>query len=74
MLAVNVFGAILCAREAVRRMSTVHGGQGGAIVNVSSMAAVLGGPGEWIDYAAAKGAVDTLTVGLAARWRPRASA
>jgi len=65
VLAVNVLSAILCAREAVRRLSTAHGGQGGAIVNVSSMAAVLGGPGEWVDYAAAKGAVDTLTVGLA---------
>ena len=65
VVAVNLVGAILCAREAVRRMSTLHGGGGGAIVNVSSMAAVLGGPGEWIDYAAAKGAVDTLTVGLA---------
>lgn len=65
VLAVNVLGTILCAREAVRRLSTRHGGVGGAIVNVSSMAAVLGGPAEWVDYAAAKGAVDTLTVGLA---------
>lgn len=62
---VNVVGAVLCAREAVRRMSTRHGGTGGAIVNVTSRAAVLGSPDEWIDYAATKGAVDTLTVGLA---------
>jgi NAD(P)-dependent dehydrogenase (short-subunit alcohol dehydrogenase family) len=61
----NVIGTILCAREAVRRMSTRHGGQGGAIVNVSSGAAVHGSPGEYVDYAASKGAVDTLTVGLA---------
>jgi NAD(P)-dependent dehydrogenase (short-subunit alcohol dehydrogenase family) len=61
----NVFGAFLCAREAVRRMSTKHGGAGGAIVNVSSMAARLGGPGEYVDYAASKGAIDTFTVGLA---------
>ena len=65
VLAVNVVGAIVAAREAVRRMSTVHGGDGGVIVNVSSKAAVLGSPGEWIDYAASKGAVDTMTVGLA---------
>jgi len=65
MLRVNVLGAMLCAREAVRRMSTAHGGSGGAIVNVSSMAAQLGGPGEYVDYAASKGAIDTLTVGLA---------
>ena len=65
MLAVNVTGAFLCAREAVRRMSTGRGGGGGAIVNVSSRAAVLGSPGEYVDYAAAKAAVDTLTVGLA---------
>jgi NAD(P)-dependent dehydrogenase (short-subunit alcohol dehydrogenase family) len=64
MMAVNVTGAILCAREAVRRMSTRHGGRGGAIVNVSSMAAVLGGAGEYVDYAASKGAIDTFTVGL----------
>ena len=62
---VNVLGCFLCAREAVRRMSTRHGGQGGAIVNVSSLAAVLGAPGEYTDYAASKGAVDTLTIGLA---------
>ena len=61
----NVFGSFLCAREAVRRMSTRHGGQGGAIVNVSSAAARLGSPHEYIDYAATKGAIDTLTIGLA---------
>ncbi len=63
--AVNAIGSFLCAREAVRRMSTRHGGSGGAIVNVSSAAARLGSPNEYIDYAAAKGAVDTLTIGLA---------
>lgn len=62
---VNVLGSFLCAREAVRRMSTLNGGHGGGIVNVSSMAAQLGSPGEYVDYAAAKGAIDTLTVGLA---------
>jgi NAD(P)-dependent dehydrogenase (short-subunit alcohol dehydrogenase family) len=61
----NITGAFLCAREAVRRMSTRHGGRGGAIVNVSSMASVLGSPNEYVDYAASKGAVDTLTIGLA---------
>jgi NAD(P)-dependent dehydrogenase (short-subunit alcohol dehydrogenase family) len=61
----NITGAFLCAREAVRRMSTRHGGRGGAIVNVSSVAASLGSPNEYVDYAASKGAVDTLTVGLA---------
>jgi NAD(P)-dependent dehydrogenase (short-subunit alcohol dehydrogenase family) len=61
----NVTGSFLCAREAVKRMSTKHGGQGGSIVNVSSMAALIGGPGEYIDYAAAKGAIDTMTIGLA---------
>ena len=60
----NVTGAILCAREAVRRMSTKNGGAGGAIVNISSMAAPLGGPSTYVDYAASKGAIDTLTVGL----------
>ena len=64
ILAVNVLGAFLCAREAVRAMSTGNGGAGGAIVNVSSRAAVLGGAGEYVDYAASKAAVDTLTVGL----------
>ena len=61
----NITGAFLCAREAVRRMSVRHGGRGGAIVNVSSMAARLGSPGEYVDYAASKGAIDTLTIGLA---------
>ncbi len=65
MFDINVMGTILCAREAVRRMSTRHGGAGGAIVNVSSVAARLGGSGQYVDYAAAKGAVDTFTVGLA---------
>jgi NAD(P)-dependent dehydrogenase (short-subunit alcohol dehydrogenase family) len=65
VLAVNVVGTALCAREAVRRLSTRHGGAGGAIVNVSSIAARLGSAGEWVHYAASKGAVDTLTVGLA---------
>jgi NAD(P)-dependent dehydrogenase (short-subunit alcohol dehydrogenase family) len=65
VLAVNVAGAMLCAREAVLRMSTKHGGCGGNIVNVSSIAAKLGSPGEWIHYAASKGAIDTMTVGLA---------
>jgi NAD(P)-dependent dehydrogenase (short-subunit alcohol dehydrogenase family) len=62
---VNVLGSFLCAREAVRRMSTRRGGFGGAIVNLSSAAARLGSPGQYVDYAASKGAVDTLTVGLA---------
>ena len=66
LLAVNVLGAFLCAREAVRVMSTTHGGAGGAIVNVSSRAAVLGAAGEYVDYAASKAAVDALTTGLAA--------
>jgi NAD(P)-dependent dehydrogenase (short-subunit alcohol dehydrogenase family) len=65
VLAVNVTGAVLCAREAVRRMSTRRGGRGGAIVNVSSRAAQLGGAGEWVHYALTKGALDTFTVGLA---------
>ncbi len=65
VLATNVVGSFLCAREAVRRMSTRHGGRGGAIVNVSSIAAVLGGANEYVDYAASKGAVDSMTVGLA---------
>ncbi len=62
---VNVIGAMLCAREAVRRMSTRHGGVGGSIVNVSSAASYLGSPNEFIDYAATKGAMDTMTIGLA---------
>jgi NAD(P)-dependent dehydrogenase (short-subunit alcohol dehydrogenase family) len=65
MLAINVTGSFLCAREAVKRMSTRHGGKGGAIVNVSSMAAKLGGAGDYVDYAASKGAIDSFTVGLA---------
>ena len=65
MFAINVFGTMWCAREAVRRMSTAHGGAGGAIVNLSSAAARLGAPGQYVDYAAAKGAVDAFTLGLA---------
>jgi NAD(P)-dependent dehydrogenase (short-subunit alcohol dehydrogenase family) len=65
VLATNVTGAFVCAREAVRRMSTAHGGAGGAIVNVSSRAAQLGAPGEYVDYAASKAALDALTIGLA---------
>ena len=65
MFDVNVLGSMLCAREAVRRMSTRHGGSGGAIVNVSSAASRLGSPGQYVDYAAAKGAVDAFTIGLA---------
>jgi NAD(P)-dependent dehydrogenase (short-subunit alcohol dehydrogenase family) len=65
VFATNVTGAFLCAREAVRRMSTARGGAGGAIVNVSSRAAQLGAPGEYVDYAASKAALDALTVGLA---------
>ncbi|MEJ3653007.1 SDR family oxidoreductase [Actinomycetes bacterium KLBMP 9759] len=64
VLDANVVGPFLCAREAVRRMSTAHGGNGGAIVNVSSAASRLGSAGEYVDYAASKGALDTLTVGL----------
>jgi NAD(P)-dependent dehydrogenase (short-subunit alcohol dehydrogenase family) len=65
MFEVNVFGSFMCAREAVKRMSTRYGGEGGAIVNVSSAAARLGSPGQYVDYAAAKGAIDTFTTGLA---------
>jgi len=65
MFEINVFGPFLCAREAVRRMSTRHGGAGGSIVNVSSAAARMGAPGQYVDYAAAKGAIDTFTIGLA---------
>jgi NAD(P)-dependent dehydrogenase (short-subunit alcohol dehydrogenase family) len=74
MFAINVFGSFICAREAILRMSTKHGasakgpagsGRGGAIVNLSSVAAKLGGPGWYVDYAASKGAIDTFTVGLA---------
>ena len=65
LVAINVTGPILCAREAVRRLSTSRGGQGGAIVNISSVAARLGAPGEFVHYAASKGAIDSFTVGLA---------
>jgi NAD(P)-dependent dehydrogenase (short-subunit alcohol dehydrogenase family) len=65
MFAVNVIGSFLCAREAIKRMSKRHGGPGGSIVNLSSIAARLGGSGEYVDYAASKGAIDTFTIGLA---------
>lgn len=65
MFAINCIGAIRIASESVKRMSTRHGGKGGAIVNISSMAAMLGSPNQYVDYAASKGAIDTLTVGLA---------
>lgn len=65
MFDINVIGSIICAREAVRRMSTRNGGSGGAIVNVSSAASRLGAPGQYVDYAAAKGAIDAFTLGLA---------
>lgn len=65
IFATNITGSFLCAREAVLRMSTKRGGSGGAIVNVSSAASRLGSPGEYVDYAASKGAVDTMTIGLA---------
>ena len=65
MFDINVLGTIVCAREAIKRMSTKHGGSGGAIVNVSSAASRLGSPGQYVDYAAAKGAVDAFTMGLA---------
>ena len=64
MFDINVLGAMLCAREAIRQMSTLHGGQGGSIVNLSSAAARLGAPGQYLDYAAAKGAIDRFTLGL----------
>src|SRR3954453_13427428 len=64
MMTTNVVGSFLCAREAVRRMSTKRGGAGGSIVNLSSVAARLGGPGQFVDYAASKGAIDSLTIGL----------
>ena len=64
MMRINVLGSMVCAREAVRRMSTRHGGQGGAIVNLSSAAAKLGAPNQYVDYAASKGAIDSMTVGL----------
>jgi NAD(P)-dependent dehydrogenase (short-subunit alcohol dehydrogenase family) len=65
MFHINVIGSMVCAREAVKRMSTRHGGQGGVIVNLSSAAARIGAPGQYVDYAAAKGAIDTFTLGLA---------
>jgi NAD(P)-dependent dehydrogenase (short-subunit alcohol dehydrogenase family) len=65
VFSINVFGSFLCARQAVLRMSTKYGGQGGAIVNVSSGAARFGSPNEYVDYAASKGAIDTFTLGLA---------
>ncbi|MBD2256150.1 SDR family oxidoreductase [Pseudanabaena sp. FACHB-2040] len=65
VFATNITGSFLCAREAIKRMSTKHGGAGGAIVNVSSVASRLGSPGEYVDYAASKGAIDTMTIGLA---------
>ena len=64
MFDINVLGSMLCAREAIRQMSTLHGGKGGSIVNLSSAAARLGGPGQFVDYAAAKGAIDSFTLGL----------
>src|SRR3954470_16618242 len=64
MMAINVTGSILCAREAVKRMSTRHGGNGGVIVNLSSVAAKLGAPNTYVDYAASKGAIDSFTIGL----------
>ena len=65
MLRINVLGSMACAREAIKRMSTAHGGKGGSIVNVSSAASRIGSPGQYVDYAAAKGAIDALTLGLA---------
>lgn len=65
MMNINVVGSILCGREAVKRMSTKHGGTGGVIVNLSSVAATLGSPAQYVDYAASKGAIDTFTIGLA---------
>jgi NAD(P)-dependent dehydrogenase (short-subunit alcohol dehydrogenase family) len=65
MFDINVIGSMLCAREAVRRMSTRHGGEGGSVVNVSSAASRLGSPGQYVDYAASKGAIDAFTIGLA---------
>ncbi len=65
MMNVNVVGSIICAREAVKRLSTRHGGKGGVIINLSSVAATLGSPAQYVDYAASKGAIDTFTLGLA---------
>ena len=70
MFAINVFGSFFASREAIKRMSKRHGGPGGAIVNLSSIAAKLGGSGEYVDYAAAKGAIDTFTIGLAKELGP----
>jgi NAD(P)-dependent dehydrogenase (short-subunit alcohol dehydrogenase family) len=70
----NVTGAILVAREAVRRMAPRHGGKGGAIVNISSAASNLGSPGEYVWYAASKGAIDSFTIGLARKWQATISA
>ena len=70
MMDVNILGTLLCAREAVKRMSTRHGGAGGNIVNLSSAAAVLGSPGMYVDYAASKGAIDIFTLGLAREVAP----
>lgn len=64
MMRINIIGSFLCAREAVKRMSTRHGGKGGAIVNMSSIAPTLGAPGQYVDYAASKGAIDAMTLGL----------
>lgn len=64
MLRINVIGSFICAREAIKRMSTKHGGSGGSIVNLSSAAARLGSPGQYVDYAASKGAIDSFTTGL----------
>jgi NAD(P)-dependent dehydrogenase (short-subunit alcohol dehydrogenase family) len=69
--AVNVTGAFVCTREAVARMATDRGGPGGVVINISSRAAVLGGPGEWVHYAASKGALDTMTSGLSKELAPR---
>ncbi len=74
MFAVNTVGAMLCAREAVRRMATSRGGRGGSLTFVASRAAQLGSPFEYVDYAASKGAIDTLTIGLAKEAGPRAKA
>jgi len=65
MMRINITGSVLCAAEAVRRMSTHHGGRGGSIVNISSMAAIIGSPSQYVDYAASKAAIDTFTIGLA---------
>lgn len=65
MMNINIVGSMICAREAVKRLSTKHGGKGGVIVNLSSVAATLGSPGQYVDYAASKGAIDTFTLGLA---------